>query len=75
MKALIQRLADAAAVTPAKAADDIDKLIYKIVKGLKEGEPVHLPGFGIFAVSGEPTAGTKGERQYCDCERTTHTKC
>jgi nucleoid DNA-binding protein len=48
MDELIQRLAAASATTPAKAADEIDKLIHTILKKLREGRPARLPGLGEF---------------------------
>ena len=54
MDRLISRLADASEVTPAEAADEVDKLIHRIVKKLKHGEAARVPGLGIFEPGREP---------------------
>jgi nucleoid DNA-binding protein len=66
MEGLINRLAAASDVTPAEAADQIDKLIDRILKRLRQGAPAHLPGLGKFSpgrtVRFQPEKGNDGKR-------------
>lgn len=48
MDELIKQLAAASEITPAKAADEIDKLIYQILKKLRQGQTARIPGLGEF---------------------------
>jgi nucleoid DNA-binding protein len=43
-----RRLAKESHVTTAQAADKIDKLVSRILKELKEGQTVSVPGVGEF---------------------------
>ena len=43
---IAERLARKARVSPAAAADRLDKLIHDILTELKRGNPVALPGLG-----------------------------
>ena len=48
MEELIERLAKVKSTTPAKAADDIDKVIHKVLKALRQGHSAKLHGLGEF---------------------------
>ena len=48
MDELIQQLAAASDMTPAMAADEIDKIIHRILKKLRQGQSARLPGLGEF---------------------------
>jgi hypothetical protein len=56
-------------MTPAEAADELDRLVHRIVSGVRKGESVPLPGLGKFkpgrdgAVEFEPDTG-KGARRH-----------
>jgi nucleoid DNA-binding protein len=43
-----KRLAQKSHVTTAQAADKIDKLVSRILKDLKDGQSVSVPGVGEF---------------------------
>jgi nucleoid DNA-binding protein len=43
---LAARLAEQEQVTTAEAADQLDRLAYRILKKLRRGKPVELPGLG-----------------------------
>jgi nucleoid DNA-binding protein len=45
---LARRLARQSNVSPAAAADEIDRVVHKILKSLRKGQPAVLPGLGIF---------------------------
>lgn len=45
---LAKRLARRSGVTPAEAADELDRMVHRIVAGLRRGERVALPGLGMF---------------------------
>lgn len=51
MDTLIQRLSKVVDATPATTADEVDKLIHKIIRKLRQGESARLPGLGTFAPS------------------------
>ncbi len=40
------RLARGARITPAEAADELDRLVHRILVRLRKGKPVSLPGLG-----------------------------
>lgn len=58
---IAERLARKARVTPADAADRLDKLIHDVLAELKRGNPVALPGLGTL---------TRGEQQDLRLEQT-----
>jgi nucleoid DNA-binding protein len=43
---LAARLAEQEDVTPAEAADQLDRIAFRILKKLRRGEAVELPGLG-----------------------------
>lgn len=43
---LAQRLARDTRLSPAQAAEEVDKVVYKLVQNLKEGKPASIPGLG-----------------------------
>ncbi|HWQ56721.1 MAG TPA: HU family DNA-binding protein [Bryobacteraceae bacterium] len=45
---LAKRLARRSGVSPAEAADELDRMVHQIVAGLRKGEAVPLPGLGTF---------------------------
>jgi hypothetical protein len=47
MNSVIRKLAKSSSVTPAKAADQLDKVVHKLLQKLRKGEAVPLPGVGI----------------------------
>jgi nucleoid DNA-binding protein len=64
MEGLINRLAAASDVTPAEAADQIEKLIDRILKRLRDGTPAHVPGLGKFSPG--PSVQFQPERENAD---------
>jgi len=40
------KLARQERLSSAKARDEVDELVHKILKRLEKGQPVHLPGLG-----------------------------
>ena len=47
MNRVIRQLAKNSSVTPAKAADQVDKVVHKLLQKLRKGEVAPLPGVGI----------------------------
>ncbi len=45
---LARRLARRSGVTPAEAADELDRVVHRIVSRLRRGERAELPGLGMF---------------------------
>ncbi len=45
-KDFARRLAHQEQLTPAIAADQIDSVVTRLLKQLKEGKPAKIPGFG-----------------------------
>ena len=45
---LAKRLAKRSGISPAEAADELDRVVHRIVSGLRKGEAVPLPGLGKF---------------------------
>lgn len=45
---LTHRIARQTHVTPAEAADQLDRVIHDILVNLRKGEPAALPGLGEF---------------------------
>lgn len=43
-----KRMARRCGLTPAEAADELDRVVHRIVAGLRKGESVPLPGLGKF---------------------------
>ena len=50
---LAKRLARQAGVSRAEAADQLDRVVHRILSGLRKGKAVPLPGLGKFT-PGEP---------------------
>lgn len=61
MNRLISRLAAASEIAPEQAADELDKLLHRLVTKLRRGEPARLPGLGSFTPGADP--GFKPEPQ------------
>lgn len=57
--AIARRLAKQLRIPTCHAADQIDRVVHEIVRELKNGHPVELPGFGTLK-PGAPTS-FKGE--------------
>lgn len=43
---LARRLAGQNHISSAQARDQVDEMVHKILKALREGQPVELPGMG-----------------------------
>ena len=43
---LARKLAKQGRMSPAQARDQVDEMVCKIMKALREGQPVELPGVG-----------------------------
>ena len=43
---LARKLARQSRVSSARARDEVDEMVRKILKALREGQPVELPGVG-----------------------------
>ncbi len=59
-KELARELAREAGLPPAVAQDRIDELVHRIVKKLRRGQPVDLPGVGKLVINERP--GRAGRR-------------
>jgi nucleoid DNA-binding protein len=46
---LAKRLAKQSKITPAEAADRLDRVVHQIVSKLRKGEEARLPGLGKFS--------------------------
>jgi nucleoid DNA-binding protein len=68
MERLIQTLADHSQMKPEAAADQLHNLLHKILKGLREGKPVSVPGFGSFSPGKEHKF--QGDRAHEKANRT-----
>lgn len=44
----IKRLADEAHVEPARAADELDRVVHNILTKLRDGKEAKVPGLGTF---------------------------
>ena len=51
---LVQRLARDTNLSKAAAADELDRVVHDIVKNLRRGVPVRLPGLGTFTPGKHP---------------------
>lgn len=63
---LTQRLARRSRVSKAEAADELDRVVNRILRNLRKGEPAPLPGLGTFLPG--PTADFRFEPK-CDKDR------
>jgi nucleoid DNA-binding protein len=48
---IARRLALQAGLSPAEAADHLDRVVYRILSNLRRGKETPLPGLGRFSVS------------------------
>jgi len=55
---IAERLASKTRTTPGAAADQLDQIVHRIIRSLKEGKPAALPGLGTF----KPADGRPGFR-------------
>jgi nucleoid DNA-binding protein len=55
---IAERLAFKTRTTPAAAADQLDRIVHRIIQSLKEGKSAALPGLGTF----RPATGRPGFR-------------
>ena len=53
-KDLAQRLARKAGIPSAAAADQVDRVVTKIIENIRNGESVRLPGLGTFVAGEKP---------------------
>jgi len=51
---LAAQLARRTRTTKPAAADQLDRVVHAILKGLRRGEPVALPGLGVFIPGKKP---------------------
>lgn len=49
MNRVIRQLTKNGAVTPAKAADQVDKVVHEMLRKLRKGQQASLPGVGTIA--------------------------
>lgn len=49
---LARSMARRSRVTPAEAADRLDRTVHQIMTNLRKGKPSSLPGLGVFDVDG-----------------------
>ena len=47
MNRVIRQIAKNSSVTPAKAADQVDKVVHRLLTKLRKGEIAPLPGVGV----------------------------
>ena len=59
---LARKLSEQSHVTRAEARDQVDELVRKILKSLREGTPVELPGLGRLVSKAVPVV-TRAARQ------------
>ena len=50
---IVKTMARRSGVTPAEAADRLDRTVHQIVTNLRKGRPSPLPGLGVFEVDKE----------------------
>ena len=43
---IAKRLANEAEISPAAAADEVDRVVHRLVKRLRQGKAISLPGLG-----------------------------
>ena len=48
MKRIVRQMAKETHSVPAKAADQLDKVLHDVLQRLRDGKPARLPGFGRF---------------------------
>lgn len=61
-KDLARELAREARLPAAQAQDRIDTLVHRIVRKLRRGHPVQLPGLGKLVARAETRAGARPKR-------------
>jgi len=60
---LARKLADHNRVSKAQARDQVDEMVRKILRALREGKPVELPGVGrLVSKPGRKGAGRNGNK-------------
>jgi nucleoid DNA-binding protein len=61
---LARKLADHNRVSKAQARDQVDEMVRKILRALREGKPVELPGVGklVSKPEGRKGAGRNGNK-------------
>ena len=61
---LARKLADHNRVSKAQARDQVDEMVRKILRALREGKPVELPGVGklVSKAEGRKGAGRNGNK-------------
>ncbi|MBI4904244.1 MAG: hypothetical protein HY820_11445 [Acidobacteria bacterium] len=65
---LVELLAARVEVSPAIAADEVDRVVSNILSKLRRGSPAPMPGLGVLESDGgrsvrlRPTSGKKGGR-------------
>lgn len=51
---LARRLARVGRISQAKAADQLDSVVHRILRNLRQGEAASLPGLGTFQPGSKP---------------------
>ena len=64
MERLIRRLAELSQSTPGKAADNLDKVVHRIVQQLRDGQPADVPGLGKFEPGPSPRFHPENQNGY-----------
>lgn len=62
-KDIARRLAHEEQLTPAVAADQIDSVVTRLLKKLKDGKPAKIPGFGTLLPGEAITFQPEGARE------------
>ncbi len=60
---LAARLARQSRLSPAAAADQLDRIVHDILKSLRAGKAVSIPGLGTFTPGGHPPIRFESERE------------
>lgn len=60
---LAQRLAERSKLTPAEAADRLDRVVHSILKKLRRGKGASLPGLGKITPGHHPPFSRKAGRR------------
>ena len=54
MNRVIRQLSKDSSVTPGRAADQIDKVVHRLLQKLRKGEAAPLPGVGVITPGPTP---------------------
>jgi nucleoid DNA-binding protein len=59
---IARRLARQSGISAAAAADELDRVVHRIVTNLRKGREASLPGLGVFAKGPDGTIAFKADR-------------